>query len=700
MDICLDWLNTYLDPGDVTADEADRVLTEAGLPIEERKISPDGTVVLDVEVTSNRGDCLSHVGCAREIAANAAASKARRLLLPAAADVQTGPPIADALTLENREPGLCPLFTARLIRGVGIGPSPDWLRRRIESLGHHSINNVVDVTNFITFETGNPCHVFDLAKMKGSKVVVRFARAGERIKTLYAGEHTLRDDDLVVADAERPQSLAGIIGGHDAQVDDATTDVIFEMATWSPGAVRRTGRRYRVATDARHRFERIVDPRTIDAAARRAVALICDVSGGRLASGVLEDGADLPLTTVVELRPTRCDAVLGIATPVGRMIELLRALEIDVEQTSEDVLRCAVPPHRPDLTREIDLIEEVGRTRGLGDVPVVDTLPIRVGRPQQSERAVRAVGGVLAGLGFFETVTFSFASDKAARPWYADGLEPVGVDDDRRKAEPILRPSLVPALLACRASNQNAGADVPGGIRLFEIASVFAQKPGTRDTLEHTQLALLVDALGAGRKRAHEDVQMAARALRGAVEAVARVCFGSATSVRVVPATPDRPAWDPDAHARVAVAVAGRVVPIGVMGLPAPEVLRPHDLEAPVVAAELDLAPLVEAFPPPASAAPLPAFPDTDRDISFIVDEATPYGAIEQVLGGLALERLESAELVGVFRGTQIGTSRKSVTVRLVFRDPARTLRREEVDPDVERFIAAAKAELGAEVRT
>src|SRR5690606_33822048 len=226
-----------------------------------------------------------------DLGANRQGGARRTLKHPEDAEpASRGRPVGDDLSLENREPGRCPLFTARLVRGVKIGPSPAWLREALESVGQRSINNVVDVTNFITMELGNPCHVFDYRKLAGGRLVVRFAEPGERVRTLYAGEHELRATDLVVADAERPQSLAGVIGGHDSQVDETTTDVVLEVATWDPVTIRNTGRRLNIRTDAAYRFERGIDAGTVDAAARRAARLICEVSGGELASGELRAG--------------------------------------------------------------------------------------------------------------------------------------------------------------------------------------------------------------------------------------------------------------------------------------------------------------------------------------------------------------------------------------------------------------------------
>ncbi|MFI4896358.1 MAG: phenylalanine--tRNA ligase subunit beta [Phycisphaerales bacterium JB059] len=697
MDISLHWLNKYLAPDGLTPDEADDLLTRAGFPIEARTDLGGGDVLLDVEVTSNRGDCLSHLGCAREIAASRSASTPRQLMPPVIHDPSTEGHVADHLALTNHESLVCPRFTARVIRNVTVGPSPDWLVTALESIGQRSINNVVDVTNFITHELGNPCHVFDLARLAGAQLHVRFAREGETLTTLDAKSHTLRPTDLVVADAQRPQSLAGVMGGKDSEVTPSTTDVVFEMATWDPVTIRSAARRLAIRTDAGYRFERGVDPRTIDDAARRAVALICELTGGTLCDGVLDQGAPLPAPTRISLRPSRCDRILGIRVPAGDIIESLRALEIGVEQVSEDELRCTIPPHRLDLTREIDLVEEVARTTSLDVIPIQDRLAINVRPPQESERAMREVGALLTGMGFYETVTFSFTSPQRAKMFRPEDLTLLAVDDDRRKAEPTLRPSVLTGLLECRRANQDAGVTPPGGVRLYEVASVFAERDGA--SVEHRNLALLLDASDASAKPSHDDAQRAVRTARGAVETLARALAGPDARVRVEPSKPHAPAFDDRAYARLTLEAGASSAPLGylaLLGRKARDAFG-HDVE--LVVAELGIDPLLAHFPPAASVHPLPEFPAIERDLSLVLAEDVPWARVDKLVREASLDRLESCDFVGVYRGKQVGAGKKSLTLRLTFRDPGRTLRHEEVDPQVETALGRFKQALNAEIR-
>jgi phenylalanyl-tRNA synthetase beta chain len=707
MDISLAWLNSYLEPADCSAQEADDLLTQAGLPIESHTPLPSGDVLLDVEVTSNRPDCLSHIGCAREVAA----LSGRTLKYPEPGAVPAAGEVGSWLTLENREPGACPLFTARVLTGCKVGLSPSWLVERLEAIGQRSINNAVDVTNFITHEFGNPCHVFDRSKLAGHALVVRFAEDGEKLRTLDEKQRVLKATDLVVADAERAQSLAGVIGGGDSEVSEETTEIVFEMATWDPVTVRTQARRLAITTDAGYRFQRGIDPRTLEQAAERAAALLAELTGGTLAGGVLREGAPLPEAQYVTLRPSRVARILGIEIPAGDIIAMLRGIEIGVDQSGEDELKCEIPAHRSrDLTREIDLIEEVARIKGYDAVPTDAKLSVAVRAPQAGRLAVRELGRVLTGMGFDETVTFSFANPKKAALLMPEGLEAAAVDEARRPDEPTLRPSALTGLLACRQANQAARSAAPGAVRLFEISAAFAQKPGTGgaglppESVETRNLSLLMDVPGSPEtvKRKFEDRQTGLRVMRGVIDAAVRAMHGTEAVVEIEPCerVPSA-AWDASATGviRVRPSGGGEAIMLGLFGLVSAEAQKAFDLETPVIAAELNMDALVGGYPPRSLAHPLPSFPHIDRDLSLIVDEGTRWASIAGMVGELGLERLEACSFVGTFRGQQIGDGKKSVTLRLRFRDGDRTLRHEEVDPQVESVVTQAKNLFGAEVR-
>lgn len=694
MQISVRWLNALVPGTPLPPEEVERLLMGVGFPIETREPLPGGDTRLDVEITSNRGDCLCHAGLAREIAAKTG----RTLTLPTVSIPGGTGRVEDVLKVENREVGVCPLFTARVVRGVKIGPSPAWLRERLEAVGQRSINNVVDATNYVNFELGQPTHAFDLKKLAGGALVIRWAREGEKLTTLDGKARVLKSDELVVADSERAQSLAGVIGGQDAEVTDATTDVVLEAATWDPVTVRRAARRLQVRTDASHRFERTVDARTIRAAADRLAQLVVEVAGGTLCEGIIEVGREPQPLTTIRLRPKRCRDILGYDVSDARMADLLRAHGIGI-RASAGAIDCEIPPHRVDLTREIDLIEEVARTEGLDRVPLLPKLPVTVRGPQESERAMRELVRALTALGFSETVTFSFVRPGDAALAMPAGAGAINVDDDRRGAEPTLRPSLLPSLLQCRRANQDGNVSAPGGVRLFEAASVFgtglprAGGPGT----EKRVLAMISDVPGEGAKRTSSDTQTGVRLVRGAIDTIVRALRGAAAGVEVRPGG-DAPGLDPRACAAVSLRGVGGA-PIGAFGVVSRELMARFGLEIPVIAAELDLDPLLALYPPRGKVTALPAFPAIERDLSLVLDEGVEWARVEAVTAAQSVHLMEGFSFVYTYRGKPLAPGTKSVTVRLRFREESRTLRHEEVDPQVAQLVAVYGKELGATLR-
>ncbi|MEM1165085.1 MAG: phenylalanine--tRNA ligase subunit beta [Planctomycetota bacterium] len=696
------WLNDHLAGDPISPEDADHVLTHAGFPIEAREDHvdlPDGAdTVLDVELTSNRGDCLCHVGLAREVAA----STGRELIEPAQGVEASGPPTGELVSLTNEVAAMdaCPRFLARVVRGVKVGPSPAWLQHRLQAVGVKTINNVVDATNFVLFELGHPSHAFDRAKLIGPSLVIRHARDDEKLLGLDDREHTLRTSDLVVADAERAVSVAGVIGGRSTSVTDGTTDVVLEMATWSPSAVRRTARRLGVTTDSCYRYERFVDLRDLDRAMDRLTALVLELAGGEASAGVLDEGVAPPARTVVELRPARCARLLGIEVPVERIVSLLGAIGVEVDAGEPAPLRCIIPPHRHDLFREVDLIEEVIRLHGFEHLEMPRTLPVPLDlrqprRYDDAEQAKRVIADVLVGAGYYETVTFSFSTEPHAELFLADGLRTVKIDEERRKDTPFLRPCITPGLLSVRRANQDARVEAPGGVKLFEIASTFTESDDGEEfgrlTVEEPRLSLLADA-----GTTYDEHQHALRAMKGVIEALGHALGGEEVALTFSPRVSTKSAFAE--HAYTWVERSDRWM--GFMGLLSAESAAVWDLEQPVVAAELDLDVLVSFYPPRSRAHALPAFPSIERDVSVALDEGVRYTDLENAVNELAIERLVGVGYVGSYRGKQVGAGRKSVTLRLEFRDDSRTLRHEEVDPEMERVVTALKERCGAELRT
>ncbi len=705
----LKWLNRYLDSSrPLEIEEAVRLLEAYSFPIESVEEVEGGDFCLDVELTSNRGDCFSHLSLAKELAAASGRSvHAPEAWEPGKTPAVNGKRLNGQFTIENTVPNLCPRFTGRIIRGVKVGPSPAWLRELLEAVGQKSINNVVDASNFVLLELGHPSHTFDLATLKGGRVEIRHARAGESLLCLDDKTHKLVPSDLVVADGERAVSLAGVIGGRETGVTEKTTDLLVELATWHPATVRATARRLQISTDAGYRFERTVDARDLHRASDRLVELILELAGGELVGESAEDsiisvGANFAPENVVDLRPQRCRDILGIEIEDVRMQVLLETIGFTVEPGAGGVLRCTVPHNRAhEVTREIDLIEEVARLNGLEEIEVQPELPVQLTlrHPEKwthRERVLELAGQTLAGLGFFETVTFSFLDQASADLFLPEGKVLLKVDDNRRREAPFLRPSIVPSLLTCRKANQDARVAAPGGVRLFEVASTFADNPDGA-THERRRIAMLMDvdaSLGSPKKP--ETRQLALRSMRAAMECLLKSLGIDSERIGVRAEAPALAALKGEAAATITV--DGEV--LGWMAILAGACQKQWELHTPVVVAELDLKMLVDRYPPQTNLDPLPAFPAIERDLSVIVEESRPWAEISSVVESSAVELFEQVSFVGTFRGEQVGAGKKSVTMRLRFRDPSRTLRHEEVDPQMATIVGNLEKRVGAGVRS
>lgn len=690
------WLNDYLSPP-ATADEQAELLTNAGFPLDGKETAENGEPWQEIEITSNRGDCLCHLGFAREVCA----TSGRTLRFDPKPVKATGPAVSSLIQVRNERPDLCPLYTARVIRGVTVKPSPEWLQRRLIAAGLVPRNNLVDATNFVLFEVGQPTHVFDLALLAGSEINIRMARANEPFLPIGEGaaEVALRASDLVIADRDRAVAIAGVKGGALTAVRESTRDILLEAATFSPVAVRATSRALRISSDSAYRFERGVHPAEVNPAAERLVELILDLAGGSLCEGVVSAGQPIPAARAIVMRAARCRQVLGIDLPAAVMVQRLEGLGFAPTLSGpagQEVIACTVPARRIDVEREIDLIEEVCRTHGLKHIHVADSIPIRVAPIQPHIAAARATKDLLAGAGLVECVTHTLVADAMAAPFLpsertAQGgvVGTLSVDDERAGGEPTLRPSVLPSLLRVRRHNLDGGM---AHLDLFECAAQFqlrGESAGGQKHSETSVVAMLID----GASASPADRDLCYRRCRGIVERIARLLGGPRATVSVDAST-DSPWLTPGGRVRI------NGTDVGTIGLIAPAILSQYGLDRPCAAAELSLGALFERYPPDTRAVATPAFPAIDRDISAIVDEGVTWQQLTALVDGLGLENLESTGHVATYRGKQVGEGRKSVTMRLLFRSPERTLRSEEVDTHVNAAIGALRTALSAEVRS
>ncbi|MEM9296551.1 MAG: phenylalanine--tRNA ligase subunit beta, partial [Planctomycetota bacterium] len=668
----LAWINAYLDRP-VGLEEAVETLTGVGFPVEETRAVEGGDTALDVEVTSNRPDMLSHVGVARELGA----ALGRALAAPAPAGLAASP----ATGLVGIEDPGCSLFTGVVIRGVKVGPSPAWLRDRLEAVGLRPISNVVDVTNYVLLELGQPLHTYDLGKLAGGKLAARASKQGEKLNTLDGRSHELPAGLLVIADDARPQGLAGVMGGAHSEVTDSTTDLLLEAARFDPLRVRTAARGLKISTDSSYRFERGVDHHGVAKASRRAVELILETAGGAVEGAMQVAGSEGPAAEAIGYRPGRCNALLGMDVAGEEQASRLRKLGLMVEGDSGAERWAVTPPsYRADLRREVDLIEEVARTGGLDVIPMAGGGAGAMSSTDGRVKARRAVLRTMIGWGYCEAITHSLVSDAAAAPMLGDGVPPAKLFGAEGKAEAALRPSVLSALLRCAKSNQDAGNH---GVRLFEIGGAWAPSEGA--PVERPCLAWLAESLG--------EPDVAVREMRGVVDELVAALAGPDAVAGVSVAAGESPGFEACGR----VSVGGQA--LGVIGLLGGAARQAFGLQHDVVAGELDLAVLEGLYDEGRAVRTPSAFPGIERDLSVVVDDAVAYADVERAIRAAEPSWLESLEFVGVFRGKPVGKGRKSVTLRMVFRDEGGTLRREQVEPVVESVVARLAADCGAELR-
>lgn len=670
MKISLDWLKNYVDV-DGSAEEVAEVLSNLGLPCEGIGYLDDD-VVIDVEVTSNRGDCLGHIGVARELAA----ATGKELKLPAVQLDELSKEVGEFASVAILSPELCGRYTARVIEGVKIGPSPEWMKKRLEAVGMRSVNNVVDATNYAMMETGQPPHAFDYDRIKDGKIIVRKAKPGEQITSIDGTKCELRPDMLIIADAKGPVAIAGVMGGLDTEVSESTTTVLLEDAYFDPISVRTTSRALALPSEAAFRFERIVDIENIDWASKRTAQLIVQVAGGKIAGGVVDAYPKRPEQKQVTLRLSRLNKLLGIEVPQDEAVKILSRLSFG-PQRKGDSITCSVPSWRSDVYREADLIEEVVRVYGYDKVPAESKISIEVVPVDERQKLSDSVGRYLNGCGFYETINVSFVDASLAGLFAQsqDG-EHLSVKDVSRKGANLLRQSVIPSLLSVIKANHNVGNVA---CRIFEICDTYvpASKPGKLPD-ERTKLGIACD----------DDLRM----LRGVVEGLIRSIDPDAEILFEQAELP----W---AEAGAEIKVNGQLV--GCEGIVSQAVKAKLDFkDVTLCAGELDFEKLLVLRPGPVKLRPIPKFPAISRDLSIVVDEDTAWADIAAAVEQKGSAHLEGLCFVGIYRGKGIPSGKKSVTLSLLFRDSDGTLTHEQVDGYQQEIVSGLAESVGAELRT
>ncbi|KGO33360.1 phenylalanyl-tRNA synthetase subunit beta [Desulfobulbus sp. Tol-SR] len=656
--------------------------------------------MIEVDLTPNRPDCASVIGIAREIAGKLQ----RPLRLPVeGARVDHA---SRSFSVDVESPELCPRYAARLVTGVKIGPSPLWLRNRLTSIGLRPINNVVDITNFVMMEYGQPLHAFDFDNLKGGKIIVRSPKAGEtKFTTLDGVERELNPEMLLICDGERPVAMAGVMGGMNSEVTDDTTTVLLESACFNPVSIRKTARRLGLASDASYRFERGVDPEGVCNAMNRAVQLLCDLAGG-----TAEDaGQDmymgrLPLKSLT-LRVSRSNALLGIDLHAATIATLLQSIGFRCKHKDADTLWVRPPTFRVDIDREADLIEEVARLHGYGNIPV--TLPqVSLSYPEQDQGRIKrtTIARLLTGIGFSEAINYSFSNGK-----YLDLLHLAEGDDRRRtvrllnplsEEQGVMRTSLLPGLL------ENVDRNIRfqmTEVKLFELGKVFTSTGATTQPIERNRLAgvLCGNRHGYASPLHFKEEKVDFLDAKGAVEFI----LGQ---MRLnLPAGPTSIGFDlPGADDREPFVVPGETLQLrlgetilGSVGRIRPEILRGFDIKLDVYYFDLDFDALCGLVAAPKSFTALPVYPAVKRDIALVVPGSVAAGDLVNAIRTSRDALIEDVAIFDVYQGKTIQNGYKSVAISVTYRSSAKTLTEKNVEKSNKKIVDLLTEQFGASLR-
>ena len=653
------WLLDLLD-GAAGPDETADALTACGFLVELREPG-DGAEIWDVEVTTNRPDAMNHRGLARE-----AAVATGTVLKPLAFELdEAGEPIDDVASVEIADPIMCTRFCARVIRGVGRASSPDWMQRRLANAGVRPISAIVDVTNYVLLELGQPLHAYDLAKVGGAKLIARRALAGETVMTLDGETRKLDAGMPVIADAFDVVGLAGIMGGADSEIGDDTVDVLLEAAHFDPLIVRRAARALGMHTEASHRFERGADPEMPPIAIDYAAALIAELTGGMVCDGRIDVRPEPPVATGIETTASRVSAFMGLEEAPQRMFDIATGLELEPELDG-DTLRITVPSFRVDLEREADLIEEIVRHVGFGAVPArLPVLATAPGRRSQNWRLIDRARAAAVDAGLIEVVTWSFIEPEADATVTGLALcpgDPLELDNPLAVTQSTMRRSLLPGLLTAVRDNLNQDER---DITVFEQGRVYwlsSDGPAERE-----RLAVALAGAAIGRDSAIDFAD-----LKGIVQRLVEELHLPALSWR----RGGEP-WFDASQAAILVTPDGSAV--GAAGLVADRIADRWNLTSPVFAAELDLS-VVPDEPPLPQFEALPRFPAVVADMTVEHPITLDYAELSGAVRDLAGRAVEAVELRVRYAGKGLPPGTVRTTLRLTYRAADRSLTQDEVN--------------------
>jgi len=643
-------------------------------------------VIMEIEVTPNRGDWASMIGVARELAGYFNTE----LRIPEIALEESGKSASEmsSVSIENDE--LCPRYVGRVLTGAKIGPSPQWMCNRLIAAGQRPISNVVDITNYVLLETGHPLHAFDYDLLAENRIVVRNPKAGETITTIDGDVRELDPNMLIIADAEKPVAVAGVMGGADSEVGEKTANVFLEGAWFDPVSIRRTARALGMQTEASAHFQRGADIDMALYAVNRAAMLMQQLAGATIAPGVLDEYPRKTKEKTVTLRAARANLLLGTDIPAAEQCDILRRLGFEITASSEDTCTVRVPTWRHDVSQEADLIEEVARFYGYDKIGV--TLPSiapseQVFAPQEAR--IRDLRRFLAAHGLTEFFNWTFSSPQEAK---ACGLEPdklamVALENPLSERQATMRSSLIPGLIANVSRNVRHGSTNIAG---FEVGPVFV--PVERQELpeEPKRAGIVLSGLNGDKHWSRAQAPVDFYDLKGVCEAVLEF-FG-------IPGTFEEAESGTFQPGQCGAIVAdGRR--IGILGQVRPAILSALDVDQPVFLCEVDLEPLLETARPVPQFGEIPMFPPSRRDMAVMLDVSVPAGALVETARQAGGNLLKSVDIFDVYTGKQVAEGKKSVALSLVFQSDERTLTDKDTQKSWDRILKKLKKEFGAELR-
>jgi phenylalanyl-tRNA synthetase beta chain len=693
MKLLYNWLKEFVDATASPADLRAR-LSLSGTAIDSVEESAAGPV-LDAEITANRPDCLGHYGMAREVAAIY-----RLALKPVNPQLkESAEKISSATRVEIECPELCGRFTARVLRGVKVQPSPDWLRQRLEAIGQNSINNVVDVTNYVMFELGQPLHAYDFDKLSEKRIVVRRARPGEKLRTLDGVERTLAKDMCVIADARRALGIGGVMGGVESEIGFSSRNLLIEAAWFDPISVRRGSKALGLRTEASYRFERGADPEMAEVASRRAAELIQKLAGGEILAGVVDVYPGREPERKIEFTRKELLRVMGADVPDRDIEEMLGALgfhpvRVDANRGSAGSLvaawECRQPSWRRDVTRGIDLVEEVARHYGYDKFPPrLPPAKLPAHRLPHAEAQDRLIERIVA-LGYQEVVEIPLVNKERDAIFRPADRAPAVIGNPLAEDASIMRSTGIVSMLNALEWNLNHGQR---NLRLFEIGKAYELKNG--EPVETSVLTL--GATGLAREK---DIYEAAREfsfadLKGDLDRIGELADGFTWQA-------GGPNWLAGARAAQISLARDGAKALGLGGQLARRVADQLKLRQDVYVAELQLEPLltgIEAARAASHFAPIPRFPAVERDFSFVLDDKVTFAQVADTIRALAIPELVSVEAADLFRGGHIPAGKFSLMIRVTFVSAQATLTDAQLADFSSRIVSALEKRLGAALR-